>query len=382
MEHHDTVEKVGIGIIGCGNISAAYLQGATNFPILDIRGVADLHAPAAQARATEFGVPCRTVEALLADPAIDIIVNLTIPAAHVEVGLQVLHAGKHVYSEKPLGTTTAQARSLLALADARGLRVGCAPDTFLGGAQQTCRKLVDAGAIGQPVAGTAFFLCPGHERWHPNPAFYYAQGGGPMLDMGPYYITALVNLVGPVARVSGSTLRARSQRRITSEPLNGSLIEVEVATHVAGTLEFASGAVVSMATSFDVPRHRHSPIELYGTEASLLVPDPNHFGGQIELARPGEDWQALPTEHGWADGTLRSIGVADMAHAIRADRPHRASGALALHVLEVMEAFQISSDTGRHVPIASRPERPPMLPTLHTVSQTTASWRFAHAEHA
>jgi predicted dehydrogenase len=206
-------------------------------------------------------------------------------------------------------------------------------------------------------------MCPGHERWHPNPAFYYAAGGGPMLDMGPYYITALVNLIGPVARVSGATSRVRRERLITSEPLKGTSIPVEVATHVAGTLEFASGAVVSIATSFDVPKHRHVPIELYGTEASLIVPDPNRFGGTIEIARAGQDWSERPTEHAYADGNFRSIGVADMAHAIRGKRPHRASGELALHVLEVMEAFQTSSERGRHVSIETRPDRPRMLPT-------------------
>jgi predicted dehydrogenase len=262
-----------------------------------------------------------------------------------------------------LGLTTAHARTLLEAADRHGLRVGCAPDTFLGGAHQTCRKLVDEGAIGRPVAGTATFMCPGHERWHPNPAFYYAEGGGPMLDMGPYYITALVNLIGPVARVSGSTSRVRSERVITSEPLKGTKIEVEVATHVAGTMEFASGAIVSIATSFDVPKHRHVPIELYGTEASMIVPDPNHFGGAIQLAQAGQEWADQPIGHAYGDGNYRSIGVADMAHAIRAGRPHRASGELALHVLEVMEAFETSSRLGRHVSIETRPERPQMLPT-------------------
>jgi predicted dehydrogenase len=294
---------------------------------------------------------------------IQIVVNLTIPAAHVEVGLRALAAGKHVHSEKPLGLTTAEARPLLHMAKERGLRVGCAPDTFLGGSHQTCRKLIDEGVIGRPLAGSAFFMCPGHERWHPNPAFYYAKGGGPMLDMGPYYITALVNLIGPVARVAGMTSRARAEREITSEPMKGTMIPVEVATHVAGTLEFASGAVVSIAMSFDVPRHRHRPIELYGTAGSLSVPDPNRFFGAIELATAAKDWTEQPTEHPYASGNYRIIGVADLAHAIRSGRPHRASGELAFHALEVMEAFQLSSERGTHVTIESRPERPAMLPT-------------------
>ena len=357
------MDRVGIGIVGCGNISEAYLKAASHFPILDIKGVADLRTEAAEARAGQFGLPARSVSQLLDDPAVEIIVNLTNPAAHVEVGLKALRAGKHVHSEKPLGTSTEEARTLLDEAGRRGLRVGCAPDTFLGGSHQTCRKLVDEGAIGRPVAGSAFFMCPGHERWHPNPAFYYAQGGGPMLDMGPYYITALVNLIGPVARVSGSAARARSERTIASEPLKGTSIPVEVATHVAGTLEFVSGATVSIAMSFDVPKHRHGPIELYGTEASLIVPDPNRFGGKIEIARAGEDWSEMPTQHPYDDGNYRIIGVADLAHAIRSGRPHRASAELALHVLEIMEAFQISSDRGTHVGIETRPERPQMLPT-------------------
>jgi predicted dehydrogenase len=355
------MERLGIGIIGCGNISDAYLKAASSFPILDIKALADIRPEAAEARASQFGLKAMPVEDLLADPAIEIIVNLTIPAAHVEVGTSALSAGKHVYSEKPLGLSTAEARPLLELAKVKGLRVGCAPDTFLGGSHQTCRKLVDDGAIGEFLAGTAFFMCPGHERWHPNPAFYYAKGGGPMLDMGPYYLTALVNLLGPVARVSGAATRARAERVITSEPLAGTKIPVEVATHVAGTLEFVSGATVSIVMSFDVARHRHRPIELYGTEGSLSIPDPNRFFGAIELATATKDWTEQPTEHSFASGNYRSIGVADMAHAIRSGRPHRASGELAFHVLEVMEAFQLSSERGAHVAIASRPERPAML---------------------
>jgi predicted dehydrogenase len=357
------MERLGIGIIGCGNISEAYLKAASKFPILDIKGIADIRPEAAEARASQFGLRAMSVDEMLADPSIQIVVNLTIPAAHVEVGLRALTAGKHVHSEKPLGLTTGEARSLLQMAKERGLRVGCAPDTFLGGSHQTCRKLIDEGAIGRPLAGSAFFMCPGHERWHPNPAFYYAKGGGPMLDMGPYYITALVNLIGPVARVAGITSHARSEREITSEPLKGTMIPVEVATHVAGTLEFVSGAVVSIVMSFDVPRHRHRPIELYGTAGSLSVPDPNRFFGAIELATAAKGWTEQPTEHPYASGNYRIIGVADMAHAIRSGRPHRASGELAFHALEVMEAFQTSSDRGTHVTIESRPERPAMVPT-------------------
>jgi predicted dehydrogenase len=356
------MDRVGIGIIGCGNISAAYLKAARVFPLLDVRAVADMNQAAAEARGAEFGIPAVSVDALLADPAIEIVVNLTVPLAHVAVGLRAIAAGKHVHSEKPLGIDVAEARRLLDAAAAKGVRVGAAPDTFLGGAHQTCRRLIDEGAIGQPLAGTAFFMCPGHERWHPSPGFYYLRGGGPVLDMAPYYVTDLVNLLGPVARVAAITGRARPTRTITSQPLAGTTIPVEVATHAAATLEFVSGPIVTMVMSFDVPRHRHRPIELYGSEGSMAVPDPNWFGGQIEIGLAAGDWRPAITEHAYANGNFRIIGVADMAHAIRKNRPHRASGDLAFHVLEVMEAVQRSSDEGRHIAIDSRPERPAMLP--------------------
>ena len=357
------MERVGIGIIGCGNISAAYLKAASVFPILDVRAVADLNADAAAARGAEFGIPAKSIEDLLADPAIEIVVNLTIPKAHVAVGLQAVAAGKHVHSEKPLGISTAEASKLVEAARARGVRLGSAPDTFLGGGHQTARKLIDEGAIGTPLAGTAFFMCPGHESWHPNPGFYYLEGGGPMLDMGPYYITDLVNLLGPVARVAGMASRIRSQRLVTSQPLAGTHVPVEVATHVAGTLAFVSGAIVTTVMSFDVARHRHRPIEIYGTTGAMSVPDPNWFGGTIEMATATEDWKAVPTEHIYADGNYRIIGVADMATAIRSGRPHRANGDLAFHVLEVMEAFQRSADSGTEIVIGSRPDRPAAMPT-------------------
>src|SRR5262245_45233281 len=239
-----TMKRIGIGIIGCGNISGAYLTAARRFPILDVRALADLDMNAARTRSEEFGIPAVEVAALLADPRVEIVVNLTTPPAHVPVGLQALAAGKHVHSEKPLGVTLAEGRQLVQRARELGLRVGSAPDTFLSGAQQTCRKLVDDGAIGRVVAGSAFFMCPGHERWHPNPAFYYGPGAGPMLDMGPYYVTTLVNLLGPVASVAGAVATPRKQRQISSEPRKGQLVDVQVPTHVAGLLTFDSGAVV------------------------------------------------------------------------------------------------------------------------------------------
>jgi predicted dehydrogenase len=363
------MEPVGVGVIGCGAISSAYLTAARKFPFLRIVGLADAIPAAAEARASEFGLKARPVDPLLADPSVEIVLNLTTPKAHVEVGLKAIAAGKHVYSEKPLGVTVKEARRLVDAAAAREVRIGCAPDTFLGGAHQTARACVDEGMIGRPIGGTAFFMCPGHERWHPNPGFYYLAGGGPMLDMGPYYITDLVNLLKPVASVTGVTTRMRDERTITSKPLAGTRIPVEVATHVTGVLRFADGAAVSITMSFDVPKHKHVPIELYGENGSLIVPDPNYFGGAIEFAAAGEGWREIATRHAYADGNYRSLGLADMARSIRGGRPHRASGDLAFHVLEVMEAFETSSESGRAVAIASRPERPAPLPAALKIGE-------------
>src|SRR5271155_3676132 len=363
------MNRVKVAVIGCGNISAAYLKAAKTFPILDIVALSDLNLGAAEMRSAEFGIPAKPVEAVLADSAIEVVLNLTVPKAHVDVGLKAIAAGKHVHSEKPLGVTVAEARRLVEAAAAKGLRLGCAPDTFLGGAHQTARRAIDEGVIGRPVGGAAFFMCPGHERWHPNPGFYYLAGGGPMLDMGPYYVTDLVNLLGPVASVSGVATRIRSERLVTSEPLAGTRVPVEVATHVTGTLMFASGAAVSMTMSFDVSRHRHGPIELYGETGSPLAPHPNHFGGKVEFATASEDWLEIPTQGPYADGNYRIVGLADMAQAIRSGRPHRASGELAFHVLEVMEAFQTSSDAGKSVAISSRPQRPAPLPSSLRVGE-------------
>ncbi|NWJ23645.1 Gfo/Idh/MocA family oxidoreductase [Rhizobium sp. RM] len=355
------MKRVGIGIVGCGNISSAYLKAMASFPILDIRGLADMNADAAKARAEEFGLKARSIDELFADPEIEIIVNLTIPKAHVEVGLRALDAGKHTYSEKPLGINFAEGKRLADAAKAKKLRIGSAPDTFLGGGHQTARRLVDEGVLGIPVGGTANFMCPGHERWHPNPGFYYEVGGGPMLDMGPYYITDLVNLLGPVSKVAGFATTPRRERLITSQPKNGEKIPVHVATHVAGVLAFESGAVVQVGMSFDVAGHKHVPLEIYGTEGTLIVPDPNHFGGEVQLLKKGGAFETQDLSSPYADGNYRSIGVADMAYAIRDGRQHRANGDLALHVLEVMEAFQTASDTGNTVSITTGVERPAPL---------------------
>jgi predicted dehydrogenase len=358
----------GIGIIGCGVISAAYLKATRLFPQIEIRALADLDLERARARSAEFGPKACTVTELLADPAIDIVLNLTTPMAHVPVALQAMAAGKHVYGEKPLAISTEEARRLLAAAGDAGLRIGCAPDTFLGGGHQTARRLLDQGAIGMPIAGTAFLMLAGHERWHPDPDFYYRrEGGGPMFDMGPYYLTDLVQLLGPVSEVVAFGTVGRAPRVIAKGPRAGENVAVECTTHVAGLLRFEQGAVVQIATSFEVWAHQHTPIELYGTEGSLAVPDPNRFGGEARLCPAGGDWQTVPTSHGYADDNYRILGVVDMAVAIAQGRPHRVSGELAYHVLEVMEALVGSAEGRGIVEIVSRCARPePMAPGLET----------------
>ena len=276
---------------------------------------------------------------LLADPEIQIVVNLTRPDAHAEIALAALQAGKSVYNEKPLAVSREEAQRLLQAAQDKGLRVGCAPDTFLGAGLQTCRKLIDEGAIGEPVSAAAFFLNHGPEAWHPNPAFFYQPGGGPLFDVGPYYLTALVTLLGPVVRVAGAARISFPERTVGSGPNRGSKIPVRTPTHIAGLLEFASGALGTLFTSFDVWKSSLPPIEIYGSEGTLSAPDPNTFGGPVRLWRTRtEAWEEIPLLPGYAENT-RSLGVADMAQAIQAGRPHRASGQLGYHVLDLMHAI-------------------------------------------
>jgi predicted dehydrogenase len=355
-------QRLGVGIIGAGNISSQYLKAMKLFPVLDIRGIADMRPEVASRKAAEYGVIAKSMDDLLADPRVDIIVNLTIPRAHAEVGLLAVKAGKHIYGEKPLGVNFAEGKKLIAAAKRKGVRVGSAPDTFLGGGHQQARAVIDSGRLGTIIGGTAFFGVPGHEYWHPDPAFYYDVGGGPVLDMGPYYITDLVNLLGPVKSVQAMSLTPQKQRPVRSEPKKGQMMPVRVFTHVTGTLQFVSGALIQVSLSFDVPKHSHLPFELFGTEGTMLVPDPNWFGGEIKLARPrAEGWDDVPVTLPYADANYRSLGVADMAYAILNDRPHRASGALALHVLEVMEAFEVASRSGTVVKIKTKIERPAPL---------------------
>ncbi len=357
-------EKVKVGVVGCGAISSTYFSASKKFGILDITACADLEMDRARAKAEEFGVPkACTTEELLADPEIEIVVNLTIPKAHAEVALATVEAGKCAYSEKPLAVTREDAKKVLAAAKAKGVLVGGAPDTFFGGGHQTCRKLIDDGVIGKPVAAMAFMMSHGVETWHQNPEFYYKPGGGPMFDMGPYYLTDLVMLLGPVRRVTGCTKISFPKRTITSEPFSGNVIDVEVPTHIAGLMDFAGGAVGTIITSFDVWAANVPVIEIYGTEGTICVPDPNGFGGAVRYRRAGDaDWTEPPLSHGHT-GNNRSIGVADMAHALRSGRPHRASGELAYHVLDIMHAFHDASDRGTHVELESTCDRPAALPT-------------------
>ena len=351
-----------VGLIGCGNISAAYSIGLKQFPIVELAAVADLDLTRAEAKAKEFNCRASTVEALLADPKIDIIINLTIPKVHASVNRAILKAGKHAYTEKPFAVELKDAKKVIDLAKAKRLRVGSAPDTFLGGGIQTARKVIDDGMIGKPVAAVANMASHGPEGWHPDPEFFFQIGGGPMLDMGPYYVTALINLLGPIRRVTGSARSSFAERIVGSGAKKGNRIKVEVPTHYAGVFDFHSGPMAALNMSFDVWSHNLPIIEIYGTEGSLRVPDPNTFGGVVEVQRPGDKgWQQIPLSH--SDKVLRGIGVADMASGILHRRPHRASGELAYHALEAMLAVQLASEKGGHVMLKSTVAQPEPLPT-------------------
>lgn len=363
-----------IGIIGCGVISGAYLRGAGRSSRLSVASVADIDASAAGAQAEAFGVRSCTVEALLADPQISLVVNLTVPAAHAEVSGRIIEAGKHVYSEKPLGVSAAEARRLIALAQARGVRIGCAPDTFLGAAHQASRALIDAGVIGTVLSGSMSVLSRGMEAWHPNPDFFFRPGGGPVLNLGPYYVTQLVNLLGPIASVAATSGMGHASRTIGSGPRAGETVPVTTPTSYSALLTFRGGARISFEASWDVWKHQRVPIELYGTEGSLLVPDPNFFGDEPRVSRRGGDWERVDISayaFGAPNRTLRtgravadhrSIGVVDMVSAIAEGRAHRADAGLALHVLDVLEAIDASASSGAFVEISSTCERPEPLP--------------------
>ncbi len=356
------MSKFPVGIVGCGNISKAYAAAGKRFENFEIVACADLDGARAEAFAAEHGIAkAQTVEELLANGDVRLVINLTVPAAHAEVALKAIKAKKHVYNEKPLALRRREARELIGLAREKNVRLGGAPDTFLGGGLQTCRKLIDDGAIGVPLGGTGLMLSRGPEGWHPNPEFFYKKGAGPLFDVGPYYLTALTTMLGPVRRVTASARSSFPQRTIGSQPLAGTLINVEVPTHVAAVLDFAEGPVVTLTTSFDVCGTKSSNLEFYGSEGTLVAPDPNTFGGPVYLLRRGEkEWREMPLEFGYADHS-RGVGVAELVDAITTQREARANERVAYHVLDLMHTIVDASETGRHIEMKSSMSRPTPL---------------------
>ncbi|MDQ0253209.1 putative dehydrogenase [Evansella vedderi] len=361
------------GIVGCGNISSIYFQNCTTFDHLAIVACADLDLRRAQTQGNKYNIPkACTVDELLQDQEIDLVINLTIPKAHAEVCLKALEAGKHVYTEKPLVVTMEEGQQILEKAKEKGLLVGSAPDTFLGAGIQTAIQVIEKGEIGTPIGASAFMIGRGHEHWHPDPAFYYDVGGGPMFDMGPYYLTALTALLGPMIRLSGSTRISYPERTILSQPKAGTKLEVKTPTHISGVIDFASGAIGTITTSFDAfGRSSLPPIEIYGSEGTLLVPDPNTFHGPVKIRKRDEhEFVEVPLTHHY-DENSRGIGVAEMAEAIIYGEKHRASGEMGYHVLEAMHGFHIASSTGSHYQMKSTCHKPDPLPAGH---------RFPHVE--
>jgi predicted dehydrogenase len=354
--------KIGVGILGCGKISDAYFDGLKRYDHLTVVGCADVLPERSAAKATQHGVRSMGIAELLAAPDIQIVVNLTLPQTHASVNENILRAGKHAYCEKPFALNTADGARVLALARELGLLVGCAPDTFLGSGLQTARAIIDRGDIGTPLSAMAHFLHRGHETWHPAPEFYYQAGGGPMFDMGPYYLTALVNFLGPIARVGGVARRGYDERTITSQPQAGKKFRVEVSTHYFGTVEFAGGAVASIVTSFDTYPFPLPRIVVFGTEGTLEAPDPNHFHGDVRLYDRATKTYVVASPTHTAE-RLRGTGVADMARAVlRRERSFRASGELAQHVVEAMCGFDLASTTGRTIALETTCTRPAALP--------------------
>lgn len=367
------MKKFGVGIIGCGNISAAYLELAPLFNSFEVRAVADLNMEAAQKRAKEHAIRADTINDLLAADDIQIVVNLTIPAAHFEVTKRILEAGKHAYSEKPYVLSIEEGEALRALAEQKGLRVGSAPDTFMGGAHQLARATIDDDKVGEIIGGTCHVMSHGMESWHPNPDFFFQPGGGPILDLGPYYITNLVQLIGPVKTVSAMASASFKTRTIENGPRLGETVPVDTPTNVHAVLEFCNGALITLGASWDVWAHRHENMELYGSKGSLYVPDPNFFGGDVLLAeKGGEAGKVAAQDHpfgmpnatdgqGIGRANYRGAGLADMAAAIAQERPHRCSLELATHVVEVMTAILRSAEERRWIDMTTTCERPERL---------------------
>jgi predicted dehydrogenase len=385
------MKELGVGIVGCGVISATYMQNMPLFNGVKLVACADLRPDVAAAQSAQFKVPALPIDALLKRSDVDIVVNLTPPNAHFEVSLAALNAGKHVFSEKPLCAMAAHGHTLLAEARSRNLALGCAPDTFLGAGARLARKLIDEGRIGRVLSGSCVLMSHGMEHWHPDPEFFYKPGGGPILDIGPYYLAALVNLLGPVAKVQARASTGFAERLVTSEgPRKGHRLKVETPTTVMALLGFASGVDVFFTMSWDVWKHGHPAIELYGSEGSLRVPDPNFFGGNVEVSARAGDWEVLDSagdlygKPNWrspfwaphlpARANYRCLGIAEMASAITQGTPHRSSGALACHVLDVMHAILEAGITGSTITIGSQVARPAAL------SDTDAArlWRGAN----
>jgi predicted dehydrogenase len=342
-------------------ISRTYAKVLAAFPGVRIVGGADIDPLRAREWGAELGLAAYPdIEALLDDAAVEIVLNLTTPDAHGPVSGLALQAAKHVYSEKPLSATFSEARSVMAVAHRRGLVVGCAPDTFLGAGLQTCRELIDRGAIGTPLAATAHFMGHGMEHWHPDPAFFYRKGGGPVLDMGPYYLTALVHLLGPVTKVNALGAKGFSRRLVSIGPKTGEYVSVETPTHVLGLLQMANGAIVDTSMSFDVWGTEMPRLEIYGTEGTLSLPDPNTFGGPVRIMKGRGDWEEVAVDRPFGDQS-RGIGLVDMSHALGSGRSPRASGELALHVLEALEGLLVSSETGEWTVMTTTVERPESL---------------------
>jgi len=353
-----------IGVAGIGNISKIYLDNLTGMfgKRVKLTAVTDVAFQRAEKAAADYKVKeFKSLDEMVNSPDVDIVLNITPPKFHFDVAQAALMAGKHIYNEKPICTTREEAEELLNLAEEKGVRIGGAPDTFLGAGLQTCRKLIDDGWIGTPVAATAFIMNHGPEHWHPAPDFFYKEGGGPMFDMGPYYITALISLLGPVARVCGSARISTPTRKITNQYQPGKTINVEVPTHIAGVLDFKNGVVGTLITSFDVYSHSMPSIEIYGTEGTLKVPDPNTFGGPVQIRRfREEEWTKIPLLKGFPENS-RGLGITEMALAIDDDRPHIASGNLTYHVLDIMHSIHEASAKSRYVKIKSKCKRPATL---------------------
>ena len=355
------MEPLHIGIAGIGKISEIYLQNLTGVfsRRVKVSTVTDIMTERAEQAAARYGLRAASnVDELINAPDVDIVLNLTQPQNHYQLAMQAVKAGKHIYNEKPLCVKREEAAELLKAAAEKNVRVGGAPDTFLGAGLQTCRKLIDDGWIGRPIAASACIMNHGPEHWHPAPEFFYKTGGGPLFDVGPYYLTALVSLLGPVSRLSGSAGKGFEKRTITSEPHYGETIDVEVPSHISGVLDFTSGVIATLTASFDVWSHGIPPIEIYGTEGTIQAPDPNTFGGPVRVRRfRSEVWSEIPLISDFT-GNSRGLGITDMVEAIAAGSPHRASGELAYHVLEIMHGIHDASASGTYYHLKSGCQRP------------------------